>query len=151
MYKDKNKQREVNRERQRRYKAKQKALPEQGVTGGDEALPRQGVTKGVTQEQQVPVSDQPKKVYPLSIPKRGKDIKCKAILKVEPVRRHSIRGFLFNGAGRGHYGDALVYQMTVMERLFYRPASKLKPGETNFISLPGRACYGVTQGRGAAL
>lgn len=35
------------------------------------------------------------------------------------------------------------YQMTVMERLFYRPAHLLKPGETNFISLPGRACYGV--------
>ena len=35
------------------------------------------------------------------------------------------------------------YQMTVMERLFYRPAHLLKPGETNFVSLPGRACYGV--------
>lgn len=31
-------------------------------------------------------------------------------------------------------------QMTVMERLFYRPAHLLKPGETNFVSLPGRAC-----------
>ena len=28
-------------------------------------------------------------------------------------------------------------KMTVMERLFYRP------GQTNFVSLPGRACYGV--------
>ena len=37
MYKDKVKQREANAERQRRYKAKQKALPEQGVTG--KALP----------------------------------------------------------------------------------------------------------------
>jgi len=35
------------------------------------------------------------------------------------------------------------YQMTVMERLFYKPANLLKPGETNFVSLPGRACYGV--------
>lgn len=34
-------------------------------------------------------------------------------------------------------------KMTVMERLFYRPVSQLKPGETNFVSLPGRACYGV--------
>jgi hypothetical protein len=34
-------------------------------------------------------------------------------------------------------------KMTVMERLFYRPAHLLKPGQTNFISLPGRACYGV--------
>lgn len=33
-YKDKDRQREVNRERQRRYKARQKALPEQGVTQG---------------------------------------------------------------------------------------------------------------------
>ncbi len=29
------------------------------------------------------------------------------------------------------------HRLTVMERLFYRP------GETNFVSLPGRACYGV--------
>lgn len=29
------------------------------------------------------------------------------------------------------------YQMTIMERLFYRP------GQTNFVSLPGRACYGA--------
>lgn len=35
------------------------------------------------------------------------------------------------------------HRMTVMERLFYRPASQLLPGETNFVSLPGRACYGV--------
>jgi len=38
-------------------------------------------------------------------------------------------------------GKDTEYQMTVMERLFYR--SKLKPGQTNFVSLPGRACYGV--------
>jgi len=43
MYKDKAKQREANRERQRRYKAKQKALPKQGVTG--KALPSQGITE----------------------------------------------------------------------------------------------------------
>lgn len=29
------------------------------------------------------------------------------------------------------------HKMTAMERLFYRP------GQTNFVSLPGRACYGV--------
>lgn len=33
------------------------------------------------------------------------------------------------------------YQMTVMEWLFYRSAAKLKIGEHNFVSLPGRACY----------
>ena len=37
MYKDKAKQKEANAERQRRYKARLKALPEQGVTG--KALP----------------------------------------------------------------------------------------------------------------
>ena len=47
MYKDEDKQREANRERQRRYKAKQKALPNKGVT--DKALPEQGVTQGVTE------------------------------------------------------------------------------------------------------
>ena len=35
------------------------------------------------------------------------------------------------------------HKMTVMERLFYRPASQLLPGQTNFVSLPGRACHGV--------
>ena len=44
---------------------------------------------------------------------------------------------------RGHNGDAAIYRMTVMERLFYRPASRLKPGEHNFVSLPRRACYDV--------
>ncbi|KKK60168.1 hypothetical protein LCGC14_3027060, partial [marine sediment metagenome] len=33
-YADKDKQREASRERQRRYKARQKALPERGVTFG---------------------------------------------------------------------------------------------------------------------
>lgn len=36
-----------------------------------------------------------------------------------------------------------THSMTVMERLFYRPADQLKPGQYNFVSLPGRACYGV--------
>lgn len=40
-------------------------------------------------------------------------------------------------------GRELTGKMTVMERLFYRPAHLLKPSETNFVSLPGRACYGV--------
>ena len=35
------------------------------------------------------------------------------------------------------------FRMTVMERLFYRPADRLRDGEHNFVSLPGRACYGV--------
>ncbi len=36
-----------------------------------------------------------------------------------------------------------THKMTVMERLFYRPIVELLPGQTNFVSLPGRACYGV--------
>ena len=47
MYKDKDKQREANKERQRRYKDRQKALPEQGVTS-QKALLSEGVTQGVT-------------------------------------------------------------------------------------------------------
>lgn len=35
------------------------------------------------------------------------------------------------------------YRMTVMERLFYKPADQLLTGDTNFMSLRGRACYGV--------
>ena len=93
MYKDKDKQREADKERQRRYKAKQKALLNEGVT--DKALPK---GRDVCM------------FLPKKVPKRGKDIK---------------------------------YQMTVMERLFYRPANELKQGEHNFVSLPGRVCYGV--------
>ena len=86
MYKDPDKQREADRERQRRYRANRglKAYPK-GVTnsGGD----KQGVTvsqesmvipehpvpvipkhRGFTQGKQVPILDGPKK--------RGKDIKC---------------------------------------------------------------------------
>ena len=47
MYKDKDRQKEASRERQRRYKAKQKALLNQGVTE-QKALLNQGVTEGVT-------------------------------------------------------------------------------------------------------
>ncbi len=36
-----------------------------------------------------------------------------------------------------------THRLTVMERLFYRPANELGKGEHNFVSLPGRACYGV--------
>ena len=45
-------------------------------------------------------------------------------------------------AGAGHTLSSwpvleFTGKMTVMERLFYRS------GQTNFVSLPGRACYGV--------
>ena len=64
-YKDKDKQREAGRERQRRYKAKQKALLSMGVT------------QGVTEDGAVLPPDPEQ--YDLST-KRGKDIKCFADL-----------------------------------------------------------------------
>lgn len=108
-YKDKDKQREANAERQRRYKERQKALSKQGVTaalcGGVTGMTPKGVTShGITDGMTLGA------IHGMTKPKRGKDIK---------------------------------YKMTVMERLFYKPAHLLKPGETNFVSLPGRACYGV--------
>ena len=60
MYKDKDRQREANAERQRRYKAKQKALPKQGVTE-----PIANALKDI-----------PLRVYPIGVSKRGLDIKC---------------------------------------------------------------------------
>ena len=65
MYKDKDKQREANAERQRRYKAKQKALLSEGVT------------QGVTGLKYLPDSGGfvvPDEMGPLKL-KRGKDIK----------------------------------------------------------------------------
>ena len=47
------------------------------------------------------------------------------------------------GNAKPKRGKDIKYQMTIMERLFYRPANQLKTGEHNFVSLPGRACYGV--------
>jgi hypothetical protein len=65
MYKDKDKQREANAERQRRYKAKQKALLSEGVT--DKALPDDIVKSYCEFVESI-------------LPKRGKDIKCFADL-----------------------------------------------------------------------
>ena len=119
-YKDKVKQREAGRERQRRYKAKQKALLNQGVT------------QGVTEDGAVLPPDPEQ--YDLST-KRGEDIKCFADLPPDVQRAV--------GPMPADTYARKVPKMTVMERLFYRPAHLLKPGETNFVSLPGRACYGV--------
>ena len=84
MYKDKDKQREANAERQRRYKAKQKALLNKGVTQDINEIP-----KGVTKPRLIPGSpslpslglqEHCRKVYAVNFPKRGKDIKCFADL-----------------------------------------------------------------------
>ena len=66
MYKDPDKQREANRERQRRYKARQKALPKQGVTS-------EGVTIKLPEHSpnEVAVFERD-----MLTAKRGKDIKC---------------------------------------------------------------------------
>ncbi len=75
MYKDKDRQREANAERQRRYKAKKKACCSEGVTGGDEALPHKLNLMADAINQQV-----------IRSPKRGKDIKCFADLPPD-IRR----------------------------------------------------------------
>ena len=66
MYKDPDKQREANRERQRRYKAKQKALLSEGVT--DESITF--VTPEGKSVTFIEGEDDPNES------KRGKDIKC---------------------------------------------------------------------------
>ena len=66
MYKDKDKQREANAERQRRYKARHKGVTSGGVTSGgvtDKALPDDVVTSYCEFVESI-------------LPKRDKDIKC---------------------------------------------------------------------------
>lgn len=147
MYKDKDRQREANAERQRRYKAK-KALPK-GVTS-------EGVTSKALPEKEWAgnqhISLETNHLINAK-PKRGKDIKCFADLspdvqdtinrlsdnEQEHKRRTAIAiDYQHKHPGR-YYSTGAVFtgKMTVMERLFYRP------GQRNFVSLPGRACYGV--------
>ncbi len=76
MYKDKDRQREANRDRQRRYKAKHKGVTSEGVTtksvtGIDKALLI--VRDELKQEDEL--IDRVVKSDVLNIPKRGKDIK----------------------------------------------------------------------------
>ncbi len=68
-YKDKDRQRAANTERQRRYKAKQKALLSEGVT--NKALPREIHNFPNCNETLTGT---------MTLPKRGKDIKCFADL-----------------------------------------------------------------------
>ena len=80
-YKDPDKQREANRERQRRYKAKQKALLSEGVTADvtEEAL------QVLKQADEIIAETDAIRAVPATLlpnmptcekPKRGKDIKC---------------------------------------------------------------------------
>ena len=123
MYKDKDKQREANAERQRRYKAKQKALPKQGVTV---IVPQDVVTPERCQYCGcgLPALQRPRQ-YP------GSCYRCAMEQPAKSVQSN----------GEQYYTPVFIGKMTIMEQLFYRPV--LKPGQTNFVSLPGRACYGV--------
>jgi hypothetical protein len=120
MYKDKAKQREANRERQRRYKLKQKALLNEGVTG--EALPMKCPCCGKT------------------FPKFMKEEYTSHIKNCPAFRSGIMPAEVYDEMEQGC--NKPKFRLTVMERLFYRPASELRSGEHNFVSLPGRACYG---------
>ena len=82
MYKDKDKQRGANAERQRRYKAKQKALLNQGVT--DKALSCDGLkledARNIMMEREGMTSEQldqaTERLIKRPSTKRSKDIKC---------------------------------------------------------------------------
>ena len=85
--------------------------------------------------------------------RRGKDIQCFADLSPsvqasinrisdspEEKRRRTGMAIRYQHLFPDRYhatGVVFTLKMTVMERLFYRP------GQCNFVSLPGRACHGV--------
>ena len=95
MYKDKDKQREANRERQRRYKAKHKGVTSEGVT--DKALPDGTMTIETLAMMDAGCGD--KLDHGL---KRGKDIKCITI--GDQVRSMKAMAMLHSVTGKP--GDA---------------------------------------------
>ena len=129
MYKDKDKQREANAERQRRYREKALGVTIEGVTPEKEAevTPKaEGVTNPC--------------VY------CGKQLEF-AILKCcyncaleQPSKPVSPATDGHTLASR----PALEFtgKMTDFEREHYKPASKLKPGQYNPVSKPGDSHYG---------
>ncbi len=132
MYKDKEKQKEAGRERQRRYKAKQKALLNQGVTG--KALP--SVT--LIPRSLANVANE----VATALPKRGKDIKCFEDL-------HPSIQAIINGTSKDIDGNidqhehsrrtaiAINYQHLFPNR--YAPLTAICTGVVN--SKPGDADY----------
>ncbi len=126
----------------------------QGVTGEDKA-DIDAAQKAIERNQ---FTSWEKAKKEIDKPKRGKDIKCFADL--HPGIQQSIDkmslvdGKIDQTIKANRTAIAIDYQhkhpdryhptgavftgnMTVMERLFYRP------GQRNFVSLPGRACHGV--------
>ena len=130
-YKDKDKQRETNAERQRRYKAKQKALLSEGVT--------EDITESVTLEE----ADRIPNVH-LSItgPKRGKDIKCFADLPADVQqsieRRSIIDGIVNQTIKANRTAIAISYQHTFGAGAYYPHGAVCtgvvtgKPGDADY-------------------
>ena len=126
MYKDKDKANQAAKERMRRYRNK-------GVTEGvtTEGVTEQGVTPELCRYcgTELPKLQKPRcypgACYPCAIAQPSKQQPC-------ATAGHTVSSRPISESG---------HELTVMERLFYRPAHK--PGEHNFVSLPGRACYGV--------
>ncbi len=167
MYKDKDKQREANRQAMRRKRAK--GITEKVSQGGITDHNTDSVTaegsgcdgQGVTVPDKLRFNNgnpsppsEPRDATPRDTgTKRGKDIKCFADLSPsiqqaidrisdspeEKRRRTGIAiDYQHKHPDRYHStGAVFTGKMTVMERLFYRP------GQRNFVSLPGRACHGV--------
>ncbi len=142
-YKDKDKQREANRERQRRYKANQKALPKQGVTN-EKALLNQGVTEGVTDKLLEPAKafEGANQFGPKGVTstKRGKDIKCFADLPPDVqqniISMSTINGKLDETKKAKRTTSAITYQHLFPDR--YEPQAGLDAMVTG---LPGDHDY----------
>ncbi len=75
--------------------------------------------------------------------KRSTSLYCSPKCKQEFYRNRMTEPVTLSNAKSVTVTDTPACRMTVMERLFYRPAHKLGKGQHNFVSLPGRPCYGV--------
>ena len=115
MYKDKDKQREANRERQRRYKDRQKALLSEGVT--DKALPDIGYQRN----------------YEITAhTKRGLDIKCFEDLPPDVqdtiVKMSTIDGKVDNAEWNKRIAAAIHYQHVFPDRYMNKGIDNVRTG-----------------------